>query len=145
MKSRTYIGAYGLISDGGRCLFIVKARGPYTGLLDLPGGGIQFGETPLEALSREVREETGLKVIAATMLDVLTARCQYMNSSGQEEDLNHIGIVYSVAQFEGPTIESGDGEDSLGTCWVDFSHLETVRLSPLAEMALLRAGFLTKR
>lgn len=32
------------------------------GLWDLPGGGLDFGESPKEALIREIKEETGLKV-----------------------------------------------------------------------------------
>lgn len=36
--------------------------GPYHGLLEFPGGGIEPGESPLEAAVREVDEEVGLKI-----------------------------------------------------------------------------------
>lgn len=32
---------------------IIKKRGPYTGLLDLPGGTPEFGESPLQTLTRD--------------------------------------------------------------------------------------------
>ena len=38
--------------------------GPYHGLLEFPGGGIEAGETPLEACIREVEEEVGIKIKA---------------------------------------------------------------------------------
>lgn len=34
--------------------------GPYHGLLEFPGGGIEVGETPLQAAIREVEEEVGI-------------------------------------------------------------------------------------
>ncbi|MGE5672489.1 MAG: NUDIX domain-containing protein, partial [Mycobacterium leprae] len=37
-------GAYGVCIVDGRVLVIRKAKGPYKGLYDLPGGGIEFGE-----------------------------------------------------------------------------------------------------
>ena len=36
--------------------------GPYHGLLEFPGGGIEPGETPIEAAVREVSEEVGIQI-----------------------------------------------------------------------------------
>lgn len=38
--------------------------GPYHGLLEFPGGGIEEGETPLMACVREVEEEVGIRIKA---------------------------------------------------------------------------------
>lgn len=36
--------------------------GPFHGLQEFPGGGIEAGETPLEAAVREVAEEVGIEI-----------------------------------------------------------------------------------
>lgn len=58
------------------CIFFEKADslrvwvqtrtddGPYQGLLEFPGGGIEAGETPLMACIREVKEEVGITIDA---------------------------------------------------------------------------------
>ena len=56
----THLGVYAIIRQNRKFLLIKKARGPYTGMFDLPGGKIEFGETPEQTLVREVAEETGL-------------------------------------------------------------------------------------
>jgi 8-oxo-dGTP diphosphatase len=38
--------------------------GPYQGLLEFPGGGIEAHETPLDAAVREVHEEVGISIEA---------------------------------------------------------------------------------
>ena len=48
-------------SDG-RVLLARRAHEPFLGLWDLPGGFLHEDEHPLDALRREVREETGLEV-----------------------------------------------------------------------------------
>lgn len=39
--------------------------GPFHGLLEFPGGGIEPGESPVEAAVREVQEEVGITINAA--------------------------------------------------------------------------------
>ncbi|MFM8326085.1 MAG: NUDIX hydrolase [Pirellulaceae bacterium] len=51
-----------LEDSSGRLLFLERARDPGKGLLGLPGGFADPGETLEEAVARELLEETGLKV-----------------------------------------------------------------------------------
>ncbi|MFD2237111.1 NUDIX hydrolase [Aureimonas populi] len=45
---------------GGDLLLVERGRAPFAGLLSLPGGRVEFGETLDAAILREVAEETGL-------------------------------------------------------------------------------------
>ena len=62
MKEHQHIGCYGLFIKNEKILLIKKKTGPYDGLLDLPGGSFEFGETPEETLKREFQEETSFQV-----------------------------------------------------------------------------------
>jgi ADP-ribose pyrophosphatase YjhB (NUDIX family) len=48
--------------EQGRVLLTRRAHEPYQGMWDLPGGFLEETEHPLDALRRELREETGLEV-----------------------------------------------------------------------------------
>ena len=45
--------AYGILIHDSKILLARKKSGSYRGLLDLPGGAIEFGGTPEEALKRK--------------------------------------------------------------------------------------------
>lgn len=51
----------GIFRDG-KILLVRRAREPAKGVYTFPGGRVEFGESLHEALAREVREETGLKI-----------------------------------------------------------------------------------
>jgi 8-oxo-dGTP diphosphatase len=56
-----------IIRDG-RILIVQRGRAPSLGVHTLPGGVVEAGETLAVAAAREVREETGLVVVAHTLL-----------------------------------------------------------------------------
>lgn len=53
--------AAGLIVRAGRVLLTLRARPPYEGTWDLPGGFLEADETPEAALRRELREELDIR------------------------------------------------------------------------------------
>jgi 8-oxo-dGTP diphosphatase len=59
-----------LVERDGRLLLGRRAFEPSKGLWDLPGGFLEENEHPLDALVRELREETGLDVEPASFVGV---------------------------------------------------------------------------
>jgi 8-oxo-dGTP diphosphatase len=97
-------GAYAIITDG-RDILTTESFNPVHEY-QLPGGGIDPGETPLRALHREVWEETGWRIAVLRRLGAFQ-RYTYM----PEYDLwarkvCHIFLARAVRRL-GPPAESG--------------------------------------
>ena len=60
--TRPYLAVSAAIFRNGRVLIVRRAQPPAHGLYTLPGGVVEIGETLVEAVMREVREETGLEI-----------------------------------------------------------------------------------
>ncbi len=137
MKQHKHIGVYALAIKDYSVLLIKKARGPYTGKWDLPGGGIEFGESPEETLKREVMEETGLSVLSHQLLNVLSHSVSYKNTKGENKEMHHLGIIYKVI-LDNPenAKKDADGEDSLGAKWISVSSINNDSFSPFASQSI---------
>lgn len=59
---RPYLAVSAAIERDGKVLLVRRARHPAKHIYTLPGGGVEVGETLIEAITREVREETTLEI-----------------------------------------------------------------------------------
>lgn len=137
---KTRVGCYGLIIKDGKIALIKKARGGYKGLLDLPGGGIEYGETPEETLVRELMEEAGVNVIDYKLLTVTSTRIKWHDDEFNE-DLHQIGILYTVELDDYNLKEDGDGQDSNGCNFYDINNLSEKDITPFTLEGLQLLGF----
>jgi 8-oxo-dGTP diphosphatase len=60
--TRPYVAVSAAIFRDGRVLIVRRAHPPAAGLYTRPGGVVELGETLVEAVVREVREETALEI-----------------------------------------------------------------------------------
>jgi 8-oxo-dGTP pyrophosphatase MutT (NUDIX family) len=92
-----------LVLRDGKMLVITGRVGDYK-YADFPGGKIKHGESPLQALEREVREETSLRVVDPKVVGVLYF---FRHVDGQE-------IVATVFECKGEgEVELADVEGEI--------------------------------
>ncbi len=95
--------AYVLCRDGdGRILLtrFVHEGSPDAGKWTMPGGGMEWGEDPIETAAREFEEETGLDVDIGRVLGVFS-RWYTADESARGKAGHVIGIVYEGTNMRG--------------------------------------------
>ena len=64
------VGVGGVVIREGRALLIRRGSEPLKGKWSIPGGTLEVGETLVEGVVRELREETGLEVRVLELIEV---------------------------------------------------------------------------
>ena len=136
-----HVGAYGFIIQNDMIALIKKARGGYTGLLDIPGGGIEHDETPSDALKRELMEEAGVTVSKYELITATSRTFKWQMEDDLIEDLHHIGILYKVEVLENTVKEEADGIDSNGCNFYVINSLHKKDLTPFTIEGLELLGY----
>ena len=111
--------AYGVTIRDGQILMVRAARrDASTSLWWLPGGGIEFGESPEAAVVREFFEETGITIENPRLLDVTNDT--YRRHNG---DLVHnIRIIYTVDYVSGELRDEVNGTTDLAL-WMPLDQI----------------------
>jgi 8-oxo-dGTP diphosphatase len=127
----TRVGAYAVVVADGRVL-LTELAGTTTapGAWTLPGGGLDHGEAPLDAVVREVREETGHVLVEPRLVDVGSAHFVGRSPTGRLEDFHGIRIVYrgDVEQVREPEVLDVGGSTS-AAAWVPLDRLAQLPLT----------------
>jgi 8-oxo-dGTP diphosphatase len=118
--------AYGVVIKDGSIL-LSKQFGKY----DLPGGGIDLGELPKDAVIREVKEETGLDVKNPKLLGIENSFFQAIH--GEKKAYQSL-MMYYVCEYVGGLL-STEGFDEYEKDyaelaeWIPLSSIDTLQLA----------------
>ncbi|MEC4019205.1 NUDIX hydrolase [Streptomyces sp. H27-D2] len=117
--TKTVVGA--VITEGdGKVLLLHRTADDYLGgLWELPSGGVDGGETLLQALHREVQEETGLRV---TEVGDYLGHFDYLSRSGKPtRQFNFTATATATATGTAVTLTEHDAHQ-----WADRSQQDQV-------------------
>jgi 8-oxo-dGTP diphosphatase len=132
------LGVGALIIRRGSILLVERGRQPLKGYWSLPGGLVEPGELLEHALVREVREETGLRVRAASMFEIFERIMR--DDSGRAE--YHYVLADYLCKLEGGELRPGD--DVSRAEWVRRADLGGYRLTE-GTLAVIEKAFDARR
>lgn len=125
----TRTGVYGVVLNEGKLLVVRQKRGPYAGKFDLPGGGIEFGESAEQTLRREFVEEVAMEFDSLQLIDNLTATVDVPSTPSNEPYVFHqIGMIYRVS---GCRLLKDKQQGDLQHIWIDLMALSEGECSTL--------------
>ena len=121
------LAVYALVRRGGDVLLTrISALGAHPGAWTLPGGGLDHGESPRDAVAREVREECGIACEVGDLLDVHDIHFEGTAPSGRFEDFHGVHLVFRGTVPDGaePRVVETDGTTD-AVAWVPVADVES--------------------
>ena len=101
-----------LIKDGDRVLLQNRVKKDWQGYT-LPGGHVEPGESFVDAVVREMQEETGLTIEKPKLVGIK----QFPIDGGR-----YIVLLFEATQFTGEVVSSEEGEMT----WIDRAELANI-------------------
>jgi 8-oxo-dGTP diphosphatase len=117
------IAVYGVLVEDKKVL-LTDTKVPSGVITNFPGGGLELGEAPLEALAREFKEETSIEVSVGELL--FCSQLFQQNPEYPHEQLMH--IYYRVQRVSGVIVTTGNNDDVVAASWVGLAELPRKRI-----------------
>ena len=125
-KDNPNVGVAVIFERDGQVLLVKRKNSHGAGSWAVPGGHLEFGETPEECAVRESREEVGIAISSASFAAIT-------NDIFKEEGKHYITIWMHAASFEGePCIAAHD--EVAEVRWFSWTDLPAPLFLPLQNL-----------
>jgi 8-oxo-dGTP diphosphatase len=117
------VGIGAIVLRQGEILLEQRGNEPARGQWTIPGGVVEVGESLENAVRRETKEETGLTVESANLIDVVDQ--VHLDKQGKIE--YHYVIIDYIVKATGEPKAASDAE---ALKWIPISEVEGYDLTP---------------
>ena len=118
MSTRPEVCVGAVAVDDDRLLLVRRGHGPAAGEWSVPGGRVEAGETLIEAVVRELWEETGLEGVCD----------RFVGWVERIDDENHFVILDFAVTVLDPAAVPVAGDDAAEAAWVPLTELGDYRV-----------------
>ncbi|MGD0681526.1 MAG: NUDIX hydrolase [Terracidiphilus sp.] len=129
-----------VIVDKDRVLLVRRGNAPLKGHWTLPGGMLELGESLIEGVTREVREETGLTVEVLQLIE-LVDRIHRLKEGQAEHVRYHYVIADYLCRVVGGQLQAASDADAVR--WVEreeWNGAGALQLDPIT-VRVIEAGW----
>lgn len=135
---RPVVGVGGVVIQDDRVLLIRRGTEPLKGAWSIPGGTLELGETLVEGVRRELREETGLDVRVGELIEAF----ERVFRDGDGRPRYHFVILDYFCEAASGTAQPGGDVTEIALARED--DLARYELTPAATR-VIRKAFLIAR
>jgi 8-oxo-dGTP diphosphatase len=132
------LAAYAVCIEDGRMLVARHVSANGESRWTLPGGRVEQGEDPFDAVIREVAEETGCDAVVERLLGVDSRVVPAADRLPGLPDHQNVGIFYRVRITGGQLRPEPDGEIA-ESAWAPIPDVARLRRSSLVDIGLALA------
>jgi ADP-ribose pyrophosphatase YjhB (NUDIX family) len=133
------VGVGAVIVEDGRVLLVRRGTEPMLGHWTLPGGMLEVGESLMEGVVREVREETGLTVEPVELVELLDR----IHRDGERVRYHYVIADY-LCRVVGGVLNAASDADAVRWVeraeWNSHPPRRTLRLDPVT-VRVIEAGW----
>lgn len=135
--SHPLVGVGAVVVDGGRVLLVKRATEPGKGKWSIPGGLVEVGEAPEEAVVRELKEEAGIDGEVIGLFGVYN----YVERDSSGRVRYHFVILDYLVRYIGGVAKASSDAAELGFYTIDEAlRLDLTETSRELLMALKASG-----
>ncbi|WP_246053106.1 NUDIX hydrolase [Actinocorallia herbida] len=134
MKRRLRVAAYAVVVEDGRIL-LARFIGGERPRWILPGGGLEHGEDPADAVLRELTEETGYTGRIIRLLGLHSFHWPDRDWDGEVVDFHGLRVLYEVARTGGELRYETDNSTDRAE-WFALDELAGLDLMDQVQIAL---------
>jgi len=137
---RPYLAVSAAIVRDGKVLLVRRARHPAINLYTLPGGAVESGETLVEAVTREAREETALEI---DVIELAGHREVIVRDKEGRIERHFVIMCYAACWRSGEVKLNHELDDALWLLPAELSGLRTTE--GLAEIVAAAIDILNRK